>query len=179
MARKRKRHAERSRASTIKRQKLQPQHEAERLDCSNGETSVGAISHPLLSLYYPRVVTLRQYLVSALPRSSKGRKRRIASLCHEVDNKLKPKFENKRLPDTQHRDLDEEDRQVLARLLDETLVGQTGVSGDEEKASQRLLELETFSQAIASTAGPSTVGSTAGSRTSSLSEVRIVELMLP
>ncbi|KAJ5577953.1 Telomere reverse transcriptase [Penicillium hispanicum] len=37
-------------------------------------------THPVISLYYPEVLTLRQYLLRQLPISSKLRRRRIASL---------------------------------------------------------------------------------------------------
>lgn len=37
-------------------------------------------SHPVISLYYREVVTLRQYLLRQLPATSKSRRRRIASL---------------------------------------------------------------------------------------------------
>lgn len=37
-------------------------------------------SHPVISLYYREVLTLRQYLLRQLPVSSKLRRRRIASL---------------------------------------------------------------------------------------------------
>ncbi|KAL8713551.1 MAG: hypothetical protein Q9220_002413 [cf. Caloplaca sp. 1 TL-2023] len=36
--------------------------------------------HPTLSLYYPHILTLRAYLLSKLPKSSKTRRRRIAAL---------------------------------------------------------------------------------------------------
>lgn len=37
-------------------------------------------THPVISLYYRQVLTLRQYLLNQLPISSKSRRRRIASL---------------------------------------------------------------------------------------------------
>lgn len=40
-------------------------------------------SHPVISLYYSQVVTLRQYLLCQIPLSSKSRRRRIVSICHE------------------------------------------------------------------------------------------------
>ncbi|KAJ5902253.1 Telomere reverse transcriptase [Penicillium taxi] len=58
-------------------------------------------SHPLISLYYRNVLTLRQYLLDQLPRSSKLRRRRIASLEASAQSNVKP----------------------LATLLDSTLVG--------------------------------------------------------
>lgn len=41
----------------------------------------GQITHPVISLYYREVLTLRQYLLSHLPVTSKLRRRRIASLA--------------------------------------------------------------------------------------------------
>jgi telomerase reverse transcriptase len=69
-------------------------------------------SHPVISLYYRQVVTLRQYLLQQIPVTSKTRRRRIASVRSET------------LAD---RDGDESsgERQVqdLASVLDTTLVG--------------------------------------------------------
>lgn len=58
-------------------------------------------SHPVISLYYREVLTLRQYLLRQLPVSSKLRRRRIASLGSSTGG------ENSQLAD----------------LLDATLVG--------------------------------------------------------
>lgn len=49
-------------------------------------TSV-TIEHPVLSRYYRRVVTLRQYLLEELPSSSKARRRRITSAGKRDENK--------------------------------------------------------------------------------------------
>lgn len=48
-------------------------------------TSV-TIDHPVLSAYYRRVVTLRQYLLEELPSSSKARQRRINSAGKRDEN---------------------------------------------------------------------------------------------
>lgn len=71
--------------------------------------------HPVISLYYSRVVTLRQYLLDQLPASSKSRRRRIASVGLQGGPPAKP-------------DLDGDQHQLhsvqqLADLLDSTLVG--------------------------------------------------------
>lgn len=60
----------------------------------------GQITHPVISLYYRELLTLRQYLLSHLPVSSKLRRRRIASLA---SSSAEPTS--------------------LANLLDSTLVG--------------------------------------------------------
>lgn len=59
-------------------------------------------THPVISLYYRQVLTLRQYLLDQLPTSSKLRRRRITSL------RSSPERSNV---------------QLLADLLDSTLVG--------------------------------------------------------
>jgi len=69
--------------------------------------------HPVISLYYPRVVTLRQYLLDQLPASSKSRRRRIASLGRQGRPARQPADDE----DQHHR------VQQLADLLDSTLVG--------------------------------------------------------
>lgn len=45
------------------------------------------IEHPVLSRYYRRVVTLRQYLLEELPSSSKARRRRITSAGKRDESK--------------------------------------------------------------------------------------------
>src|SRR5947207_2788171 len=42
-------------------------------------TNNRAVPHKLLSLYYPRVVSLRQFLLSSLPLSSTSRRRRVST----------------------------------------------------------------------------------------------------
>lgn len=68
-------------------------------------------THPVISLYYRQVFTLRQYLLRQLPTTSKLRRRRIASL-HSSGSSLTGKVEkggDTVIP--------------LADLLDSTLVG--------------------------------------------------------
>lgn len=67
-------------------------------------------THPVISLYYPHVLTLRQYLLRQLPVSSKLRRRRIASLSEATAAKNKDHRWSAHVPD-------------LVRLLDTTLVG--------------------------------------------------------
>lgn len=69
-------------------------------------------SHPVISLYYRQVVTLRQYLLQQIPVTSRTRRRRIASVRSDA------------LAERQG-DGSSGERQVqdLARLLDTTLVG--------------------------------------------------------
>lgn len=73
--------------------------------------------HPVISLYYPQVLTLRQYLLQQLPLTSKSRRRRILSLKAPV---AQPVAADK--SDGDHRQ-HEEPAQIIANLLDTTLVG--------------------------------------------------------
>jgi telomerase reverse transcriptase len=68
-------------------------------------------THPVLSQYYPRLVTLRQYLLEQLPSSFKARRRRIASLNANVPLNLDP----------HNQSIDHDS--IIANLLDSTLVG--------------------------------------------------------
>lgn len=63
--------------------------------------------HPVISLYYRHVMSLREYLLQHLPVTSKLRRRRILILDSRAD----------RHPDTHPQ------RLTLAELLDSTLVG--------------------------------------------------------
>lgn len=73
--------------------------------------------HPVISLYYKNVLTLRQYLLQQLPLSSKSRRRRIGSLG----------LQQGRHCSAQHHsgDADQNTQTVrdIASLLDSTLVG--------------------------------------------------------
>lgn len=85
-------------------------------------------SHPVISLYYREVLTLRNYLLRQLPVSSKLRRRRITSLG---SSKSTPRCED----------------QPLAELLDATLVGvlkKPSPNADSER--QRDLRVFTQSQ---------------------------------
>ena len=46
------------------------------------------LSHPVLSLYYNRVVSLRQFLLSQIPVSSRSRRKRIGSVGRAVCTKV-------------------------------------------------------------------------------------------
>ncbi|OAX77776.1 hypothetical protein ACJ72_07921, partial [Emergomyces africanus] len=84
----------------------------------------GSTHHPVLSLYFPQVVTLRTYLYEQLPLSSKSRRRKVASLglekqarCDHAPNSL-----SCQQVDAGARRTNEE-IQALAGILDSTLVG--------------------------------------------------------
>ncbi|KAL2823751.1 hypothetical protein BDW59DRAFT_91548 [Aspergillus cavernicola] len=68
--------------------------------------NVAGSSHPVISLYYRQVVTLRQYILQRIPRSSKARRRKIAAV----------RSDDAEIPSTDH-------GKCLADLLDTTLVG--------------------------------------------------------
>lgn len=82
-------------------------------------TSV-TVEHPVLSRYYRRVVTLRQYLLQELPSSSKARRRRITSAGKQDEN-------NKTNPNASAVAASIQGRSDggidFARFLDSTLVG--------------------------------------------------------
>lgn len=61
-------------------------------------------SHPVISLYYRKVVSLRDYLLQQLPVTSKSRRRRILTLGSRTDTESQMSLS-------------------LAQLLDSTLVG--------------------------------------------------------
>lgn len=85
-------------------------------DDTNKPTPIAA-SHPTLSLYYPQILTLRNYVLSRLPASSKSRRRKVASIETQVSARstvvdcVRP---------SQGSDYDDETN--LAKLLDRTLV---------------------------------------------------------
>lgn len=68
------------------------------------------LSHPVLTLYYNRVVSLRQYLLSQIPVASRSRRRRIASIGSRTTRGIQVGNSN----NSDH---------GLAAFLDTTLVG--------------------------------------------------------
>jgi len=69
-------------------------------------------SHALLSQYYHKLQTLRDYVVSKLPSSSRQRRKKILSIGHAIQPRLETPID--------------EAESVLSRLLDNTLVGTAG-----------------------------------------------------
>ncbi|KAL8811751.1 MAG: hypothetical protein Q9223_002113 [Gallowayella weberi] len=80
------------------------------------------LSHPTLSLYYPRILTLRGYVLSKLPATSKTRRRKIANIRHLDGIKRDSVKANHelRIQSSQSGGLDVE--ADLAKLLDRTLI---------------------------------------------------------
>ncbi|RAK99664.1 telomerase reverse transcriptase [Aspergillus ibericus CBS 121593] len=88
-------------------------------------------AHPVISLYYPQVVSLRQYLLRQIPLSSRSRRRRIVSVR---DDQPPVGTSN-----------DSRSGAQLAKLLDTTLVGiltETPPTCNEERRQ----ELAAFTQ---------------------------------
>lgn len=114
----------------------------------NGRTThqIHPYSHPVISSYYPKVLSLRQYLLQQLPASSKSRYRRIASLGLG-QNPDSPK-EDRLWPVSSGDDGQLQNSQAnleIAELLDLTLVG---VSRDSDPTDNqtRQIELAAFTQ---------------------------------
>ncbi|KAL4920347.1 hypothetical protein BDW62DRAFT_16197 [Aspergillus aurantiobrunneus] len=82
----------------------------------NQASDAAEVSHPVISLYYRQVVTLRQYILLRIPRSSKSRRRRIAAVRGDGDGSGDAAKEG---PVAAHKT----PGQDLASLLDTTLVG--------------------------------------------------------
>lgn len=92
------------------------------------------VDHPVLRRLYPGVLSLRHYLLSRLPASSKYRRRRLTQLGlhHHAQH---------------HLDAD------LAQLLDATLIGiprTADAAGQDEAAKDRARDIDTFSQQLSS-----------------------------
>ncbi|KAL1981064.1 hypothetical protein VTN96DRAFT_3129 [Rasamsonia emersonii] len=97
-----------------------PQSPAKRPRIHGAPSAPGCYQHPVLSRYYPRVVTLRQYLLEQLPSSSRARRRRIASLGRQQTSTVKAPFTDEGLDKQDH---GSDDNSALVDLLDSTLVG--------------------------------------------------------
>lgn len=75
------------------------------------------IGHTLLTQYYSEIQTLRQYIVSKLPASSRLRRRKITSVGRDASP-----------PNQSHT----EEERALGELLDSTLVASRQHAGDTE-----------------------------------------------
>ncbi|KAL2072875.1 hypothetical protein VTL71DRAFT_12218 [Oculimacula yallundae] len=83
-----------------------------------------AVKESLLARYYPQVLSLKEYLLSKLPKTSKIRRKKINSVGKKPDDK--------------------KSEQNLARFLDETLVGVSKFN--EVSQEERWKQWSTFSQ---------------------------------
>ena len=96
-----------------------PRHE------HNERTPQKAIGHPILTQYYPTVLTLREYVLSRLPSTSRIRRKKI----FRIGRGPSP------LSETETR---------VSHLLDTTLVGAPEIS--KEQLDERWKERVTYSQ---------------------------------
>lgn len=115
-------------------------------------------SHPVISLYYPQVLTLRQYLLQQIPVSSKSRRRRIASVRADGS------------------DAETEGDHGLANLLDRTLVGVSKESPPTSTPENRR-ELARFSQSQSRSVEDSNVGPVCAQTEVSLTLIHFHSLM--
>ncbi|KAL9578805.1 MAG: hypothetical protein Q9212_005488, partial [Teloschistes hypoglaucus] len=85
-------------------------------------TTFDQVTHPTLSLYYPRILTLRNYILSRLPPSSKKRRRRLIALkCDAVtEGNISKASSDPNIQSSQSFQSTVVD--ALGRLLDRTLV---------------------------------------------------------
>lgn len=140
-----------------KRKPSSPREEEHKRSKVEGKTVI-PVKHPTLSLYYRNILTLKDYLLSKLPTTSKARRRKIASII--------------RVPDTANLHNNDEDtstlsqdRHALSKLLNNTLVCTVHEQTQTPELS-RIHDFKAFSQRFSPT-----VGSSAGGNTSSLSEL--------
>ena len=121
--------------------------------------------YPLLSLYYPNVSTLRDYLLSRLTRSSKSRRKKIASIPLWLShlNTIQSGFPQ----------LGPTRLEGLSKLVDTTLVGYSSdVSGTRNHVII-LKDLEQFSQRL-----HSSCTSSLGDQLLTQSNVRIIDTLM-
>lgn len=111
-----------------------PRRPVRTLDQSALATTPGT-DHPVLQRLYPKVLTLRHYLLAQLPTSSRGRRRRISQLG------LSTVAENS----TSTRHVDTE----LGQLLDSALVGLfpgSSTESEEQVTRERRHDIDLFTQ---------------------------------
>lgn len=115
-------------------------------------------SHPVLSAHYPQVLTLRNYILSKIPETSKIRRRKISAI--------------RALSNNQSQDFNCE----IAQLLDTTLIGILKDAGPEVTV-RRQKDLIAYTQAQnASRAAAGTLNSSA--LTCPIDDVRLLSIVL-
>ena len=134
----------------------QPAKRVRRTKVDGGDDDDTNFHHPVLSAHYPRVVSLRTYLLELLPASSRARRRRIASEGIQSKNQRKNGSQG---------------GGELARILDSTLVG-VSAPPNPKLNSARQRDFATFSQTQARSSDGSAGSGTAAGPTSGLGEVR-------
>ena len=144
MSRKRKRHAT-SNASDPAAKRPRPAS----LDARPGLNRL--IANSMLPLYYPRVTTLREYLLSRLPASSRSRRRRILACCASSRDDAVP------APESAQGSASTRRQGKVAELLDTIVVGYHDVKIANEDEEALVHDWEQFSQKARST-GMSGVG---------------------
>ncbi|KAI9728984.1 MAG: hypothetical protein M1828_000069 [Chrysothrix sp. TS-e1954] len=116
------------------------------------------LNHPVLSAFYPRLQTLRQYLLCHLPRSSKRRRQKVERLGKRDTTDLS--------------DLQRSLHRALGDLLDHALVARLEVDDAEDENTrtdrQRDQDIQHFSQQLG---GSSTLSSSADGRSVYQSEL--------
>ena len=140
------------------------------------EESSRVSNNVLLSLYYPKVSTLRAYILSCFPDSSKSRKQRIKSVPtwqgHRVANGVSTR-------ETATERLDSRttlsENNGISMLLDTTIVGHGLESGALSSALPRKQDLESLKSSLRSSAGNGNV--TQHEVCLSLSTVNILRLL--
>ena len=113
-----------------------PRKKAHLVDQSARATP-SAIEQPVLQRFYPRLLTLRHYLLFVLPKASKNRRRKLAQLGRPIAAKGA----------TSTCDPDSE----LGHLLDSTVIGgqdTAKVENEAELTRERDRDIETFTQQL-------------------------------
>lgn len=121
-----------------------PRKKAHVVGQSTSATS-SAIEQPVLQRFYPRLLTLRRYVLLQLPKSSKNRRRKLAQLGWPTTSKSA----------TSTGDTDIE----LGQLLDSTVVGEqktVNIESHAQVAKERNEDVEAFTQQLS----PATIGGT-------------------
>jgi telomerase reverse transcriptase len=102
--------------------RIDSDHEGRKIaDHSKSRDSV--VKDALLAQFYPQVISLREFLISKLPPSSKIRRKKILSVGKKADSEIDQK---------------------LSKLLDQTLVGVSKHKGVSQE--ERWQQWTTFSQ---------------------------------
>jgi hypothetical protein len=120
-----------------------------------------AIEQPVLQRYYPRLLTLRHYLLSQLPKSSKNRRRNISQLGRPTATRSATRnaTQNKTQNESQNESQNTTSKGVsdieLGQLLDSTVIGggsNTAQTYNQDQiVTERNKDIETFTQQLSST----------------------------
>ena len=135
--------------SRKRRRKLDSEVEVRNSKRCKGSTQDTTAEYPIVSLYYPKVSSLRGYLLSRFPRSAKSRRKRIDSIAQWSSSAGRGLSDDRiTRGSTTENGLREPVKEDLSKLLDTTIVGYGADTQRVAHSLQQQQDVEMLSQKL-------------------------------